>query len=352
MRVIYVLLAASRSAVAAWWIRRPSRPRPRRRRRHRAPPSVDPRTPLLTIGYDTPNPSYQDMLQYAVHAAEARAPGVQYDVYAMLPAGGDAAQAQSSAVEVMRAITRSGRAGFACPPRAAHGTGGSCAPGACLRPLNHLTPAGARSVPDRGTGLRFDHRLQLGLRLAGHQVPALRAAALHHAQCVQRRGRGLRLRGRDIAPRGAVAATRAMGAAARLLDAEFRDIHGVHHAGAGLAAGLRGGDRHLYAADLGGAARLAGVGREADPPARQPRSCWASPGWRCWSASVRPNRHRAGCRVCWQAVSPPCCSPSGAVIAKRAPLGHAAGGRRRMAGAARHRASAGTGAWESRTGRW
>jgi hypothetical protein len=73
-----------------------------------APPSVDPRTPLLAISYDTPNPSYQDMLQYAVRAAEARAPGVQYDVYAILPAGGDAAQAQSSAVEVMRAILAQG----------------------------------------------------------------------------------------------------------------------------------------------------------------------------------------------------------------------------------------------------
>jgi hypothetical protein len=73
-----------------------------------APPSVDPRTPLLTISYDTPNPSYQDMLQYAVRAAEARSPGVQYDVYAILPAGGDAAQAQSSAVEVMRAVLAQG----------------------------------------------------------------------------------------------------------------------------------------------------------------------------------------------------------------------------------------------------
>ena len=68
----------------------------------------DPRTPLLSIGYDTPEPHYQDMLQYAVRAAEARAPGVQYDVYAMLPAGGDAAQAQGSAVEVMHAILAQG----------------------------------------------------------------------------------------------------------------------------------------------------------------------------------------------------------------------------------------------------
>ena len=45
----------------------------------------DPRTPLVTIGYATPDPDYQEMLRYAVHAAETRAPGVQYDVIAMCP---------------------------------------------------------------------------------------------------------------------------------------------------------------------------------------------------------------------------------------------------------------------------
>jgi hypothetical protein len=69
-----------------------------------AQPGAEPRTPLLTIGYDTPNPNYEEMLRYAVQTAETRAPGVQYDVFAMLPAGGDTAQAQDSAVEVMRAI--------------------------------------------------------------------------------------------------------------------------------------------------------------------------------------------------------------------------------------------------------
>ena len=73
-----------------------------------AQPSADPRTPLLSIGYNTPNPNYQEMLRYAVQTAETRAPGVQYDVYALLPAGGDAAQAQDSAVEVMRAILAQG----------------------------------------------------------------------------------------------------------------------------------------------------------------------------------------------------------------------------------------------------
>jgi hypothetical protein len=80
-----------------------------------APLKADPRTPLLTVGYDTPNPNYQDVLRYAVRAAETRAPGVQYDVYAVLPAGGDAAQAQSSAVEVMRAILAQG-----VPPARVH----------------------------------------------------------------------------------------------------------------------------------------------------------------------------------------------------------------------------------------
>jgi hypothetical protein len=73
-----------------------------------AAPKSDPRVALLTIGYDTPNPNYQDVLRYAVREAETRAPGVRYDVIAMLPAGGDVAQAQGSAAEVMRAIMAQG----------------------------------------------------------------------------------------------------------------------------------------------------------------------------------------------------------------------------------------------------
>jgi hypothetical protein len=71
-------------------------------------PKADPRTALLTIGYATPNPDYQDVLRYAVREAEMRAPGVQYDVVAMLPSGGDAAAAQDRAVEVMRDIMAQG----------------------------------------------------------------------------------------------------------------------------------------------------------------------------------------------------------------------------------------------------
>jgi hypothetical protein len=106
MRVIYVLLSLALGGCSlvdqTTFAPSPAEKKPP------APHSVDPRTPLLAISYDTPNPSYQDMLQYAVRAAEARSPGVQYDVYAILPAGGDAAQAQSSAVEVMRAILAQG----------------------------------------------------------------------------------------------------------------------------------------------------------------------------------------------------------------------------------------------------
>jgi hypothetical protein len=68
------------------------------------PPKVDPRSPLLAIGYATPNPNYQDLLRYAVQQAETRAPGIQYDVVAMLPSGADAAAAQSRAAAVMRDI--------------------------------------------------------------------------------------------------------------------------------------------------------------------------------------------------------------------------------------------------------
>ena len=71
-------------------------------------PKVDPRTALLTIDYAEPDPNYQDVLRYAVRTAETRAPGVQYDVIAMLPAGADAAAAQRRAAEVMRGIMAQG----------------------------------------------------------------------------------------------------------------------------------------------------------------------------------------------------------------------------------------------------
>ena len=55
-------------------------------------PKLDQRTPLVTIGYDQPNPQYQAMLGYAVHAAEARDAAVQYDVFAVVPAKGTPTQ--------------------------------------------------------------------------------------------------------------------------------------------------------------------------------------------------------------------------------------------------------------------
>jgi hypothetical protein len=72
------------------------------------PRQADPRSALLTIGYATPNPNYRDVLRYAVHTAETRAPGVQYEVIAMLPTGSDASAAQHNAVDVMRAIMAEG----------------------------------------------------------------------------------------------------------------------------------------------------------------------------------------------------------------------------------------------------
>jgi hypothetical protein len=73
-----------------------------------AQPKVDPRDPLVTIGYSEPNPNYQDVLRYAVREAEARAPNVQFDVIAVLPANGDAAMAQHRAADVMQAIMAQG----------------------------------------------------------------------------------------------------------------------------------------------------------------------------------------------------------------------------------------------------
>ena len=74
-------------------------------------PRVEPRTPLVTIGFAHPDPQYQAMLGYAVHAAEARDGGVQYDVFAVAPAKGGpsdqakaAGDAQQDALGVMKAI--------------------------------------------------------------------------------------------------------------------------------------------------------------------------------------------------------------------------------------------------------
>jgi hypothetical protein len=72
------------------------------------PPKVDPRVALLTVDYAQPNPSFQDLLRYAVREAETRAPGVQYDVIAMLAPKADAAAAQQHAADVMRAIMAQG----------------------------------------------------------------------------------------------------------------------------------------------------------------------------------------------------------------------------------------------------
>jgi hypothetical protein len=74
-------------------------------------PKIDQRSALVTIGYGQPDPQYQAMLGYAVHAAEARDGTVQYDVFAVVPAKGAPAQqiqaagaAQQDAVGVMKSI--------------------------------------------------------------------------------------------------------------------------------------------------------------------------------------------------------------------------------------------------------
>jgi hypothetical protein len=73
-----------------------------------AGPKADTRSALITINYAEPNPNYQDLVRYAVREAETRAPGVDYDVSATLPAGADAAVAQQRATDVMRDIMAQG----------------------------------------------------------------------------------------------------------------------------------------------------------------------------------------------------------------------------------------------------
>lgn len=71
-------------------------------------PQADTRTPLVVIRNGTPPTNYQDPLRFAVHAAEARDPTVEYDVIAMLPAPNDVPQMQRNATDVMRAILATG----------------------------------------------------------------------------------------------------------------------------------------------------------------------------------------------------------------------------------------------------
>lgn len=71
-------------------------------------PQADTRTPLLVIRDGTPATNYGDPLRFAVRAAEARDPTVEYDVIAMLPSATDATQEQRHATDVMRAILATG----------------------------------------------------------------------------------------------------------------------------------------------------------------------------------------------------------------------------------------------------
>jgi hypothetical protein len=80
-----------------------------------AVPQVETRSPLVVIRAGTPPLNYQDPLRFAVRAAEARDPTVEYDVIAMLPAPNDVAQSQRNAADVMRAIVATG-----VPPRRVH----------------------------------------------------------------------------------------------------------------------------------------------------------------------------------------------------------------------------------------
>ncbi len=73
------------------------------------------RTPLLTIGPDTPISGYRTLLGFAVRAAEQRDRNVRFDVTAVAPAGlpparqaAATAAAETEATNVMQAITEAG----------------------------------------------------------------------------------------------------------------------------------------------------------------------------------------------------------------------------------------------------
>lgn len=82
----------------------PARPQPAAS----APALGGSRRALVIIDYSTPAPAYHDLLRYAVKAAEARDRHVQYDVVALVPHVGSAAQGQHDASQVMHAIMADG----------------------------------------------------------------------------------------------------------------------------------------------------------------------------------------------------------------------------------------------------
>jgi hypothetical protein len=69
---------------------------------------LDQRLPLVTVDFSGPPPQYEELLRYAVRAAEMRDRDVQYDVVAMLPNPADAGPGQQDATAVMRSIMLAG----------------------------------------------------------------------------------------------------------------------------------------------------------------------------------------------------------------------------------------------------
>ena len=73
---------------------------------------VDTRTPLVVIDQNTPVSAYDSVIKAAVQAAEARDPGVNFDVTVVVPAQGNPAAAltreQTQAAAVMQAVSNAG----------------------------------------------------------------------------------------------------------------------------------------------------------------------------------------------------------------------------------------------------
>ena len=69
---------------------------------------VDARVPLVTVDFSGPPPQYEELLRYAVRAAEMRDRDVHYDVVAMLPTASDAGPGQRDAAMLMRSIMLTG----------------------------------------------------------------------------------------------------------------------------------------------------------------------------------------------------------------------------------------------------
>jgi hypothetical protein len=108
MRVLPLALALLTFTGCTLIDRRTFAPTPEAQAQPPKPPTtpLDPRTPLVIIDFTAPNPNYAELLADAVHAAESRYGGVEYDVIAVVQDIDESGLGMQRATAVMRDIMR------------------------------------------------------------------------------------------------------------------------------------------------------------------------------------------------------------------------------------------------------